>query len=365
MNLTIKYRIMKKIFMLCVLVTMSSLLAIGQLKVANNSGQDLNVTVNGQKNLVPYKATKTFQARGQNIWLEAATLNNSVKISIQKSVPRNGQVTIEANDLVIAAPAPQSNAQGYSSVSSIATVSPVSTGASLAAVLKGNSGSENKTQAVSLPATSYSSVQTQNVLTPVSPVYVAKATIPQINTETITFIYKGEDRFKIFSEIGRGLEFKGADTLNPEDNAKNRYDLMIKKNQDLIIGIGIKEGENQAIWRYAEIRKRINSWDQECYIFQKDLKQMSTAETRKLRIRLMAEDYKIFFEPETGDPISIGFREKSEPIEVPVGQFYIRVSYTYPNGMFHQTVFVAKHVTDDKYLEITKQDLDNAIQLNW
>jgi len=93
---------------------------------------------------------------------------------------------------------------------------------------------------------------------------------------------------------------------------------------------------------------------------------MSTGEVKKLKFRLTAKDYKIFFEPGSGESISLGFNEASRPIEVPIGQFYIKISFTEPNGMFHSTVFVPKHVTtNDKYLNVTENDLKNAVKLNW
>lgn len=179
-------------------------------------------------------------------------------------------------------------------------------------------------------------------------------------TGQIALIYKGSNPFKIFSSVGQGLEFSGTDTLN--------Y-ITAPKNSDLVIGVGLKQGENQAIWPYAEIRKRLVTNSTTCRIADADIKKMSTGgkdQIKKLKIRLTAKDYKIYFEPSSGEPISLGFNEISRAIEMPIGQFYIKISYTDPSGMFHSTVFVPKHVTmSDKHLDITEANLKNAVVLNW
>ena len=350
---------MKKLFVLCLMIVGIFVTAFGQLKVANNFGQDLSITVNGQKMLVPYKGIKNFKASGRVVWLECATPDGKIKFSIAKEASRTGSIKVEPEDNVGKSTSSVSTTTVTESYSSnLPAQNSTTTSGSLAAILKGGS-----------PSSSSSNSSTTQTIT--TSTYVAPAATQTVNLgSNIAFVYKGDDRFKIFSSVGRGLEFRGSDTLNPEDNAKNRYILNVSRNQDLIIGIGIKEGENQAIWRYAEIRKRVNAWDSVCYIYQQDIRKSSTSENKNLRIRLVAQDYKIFFKPETGDPISLdckgGYKGVSRPIDVPVGQFYIRVSYTDAQGMFHKTVFVPKHVTaKDRYLEFSKTDLDNAVQLNW
>lgn len=185
----------------------------------------------------------------------------------------------------------------------------------------------------------------------------------RIPSGQIALIYKGTTPFKIFSSVGQGLEFSSTDTVN--------Y-VSAPKNSDLVIGIGLKQGENQAIWPYAEIRKRLLAGSTACKITDADIKKMSTGGTtgkgqmKKLKIRLTAKDYKIYFEPSSGEPISLSFNRASRSIEVPIGQFYIKISYTDPSGMFHSTVFVPKHVTaDDTHLDISEENLKNAITLNW
>ncbi len=344
----------RKMFLIVALTIFSLSTVLGQLKVINNFGQDLWITVSSQKILVPYKSAKTFSARSsRTIWLECATLDSKIKFSVSKEVPRSEYVTIESSDNNVSV---QTQTQNTSTVSSVAS-GQISTG-SLSNILgsvnvSNTSGTANTNSVAAGPR-----VLTNQVVT----------TKSYIDYGNIALVYTGDDKFKIFSELGRGLEFSGKDTTDLANNVvRNRYVLSLPKNQDVVIGVGIVNNKNQAIYRYAEIRKRTNSSDTICSITKKDLKIMSTiADDRKLRIRLTAENYKIFFESDDSTPISIGFREFSRSIRVPIGQFYLRVSFTDPAGMFHRTVFVPKHVTaGDRNLEITKFDLDNAIQLDW
>jgi hypothetical protein len=339
---------MRKIVFLFVLLS-SGLWSVAQLRVANNFGRDLYVSVDGKEAFINNKGVKTFATRPRTAYLECRTTDN-LKFSITKEVSRAGLVTITPDD--------------YSNtVSAVSTINPVTTyevqsnsnEASLDEMLSSGGSPVNYSTPV---VTNQTVITKQTVSTPAT---VVKTVV----SEQIKFVYTGSSRFKIFSAVGRGLEFLGTDTTEV-DNAKNEYSLMVPKNEDLIIGIGLKTSTEQAIWPYAEIRKRVNVGDGQVIITQRDLKKMSTSENKKLRIRLMAQNYKIFFEPDASDPISIGYREISRAIEVPVGQFYIRVSYTDPRGKFNRTVFVPKHVTaTDTYLEITKSDLDNAVVLDW
>lgn len=181
-------------------------------------------------------------------------------------------------------------------------------------------------------------------------------------TKELPLIYKGNTSFKIFSETGRGLEFF-ADSVT--ENIQEAYFISAPTNKDLVIGIGIR-GDGEAIWRYAEIRKRVGPNDTAVNISDKDIRKMSTTQNKKLKIRLTAKNYKFFFNPTIGDPISLGFNGVSRPLEMPIGQFYIMGSFTDPAGMFHPTVFIPVHVTnDDKHLEINENNLKSAVEITW
>lgn len=304
---------MKKLFLFFMVLTMCGLSAVfGQLRVSNQFGQTLIITIDGRTQRIPDNGMQNFSVDQtvQAVQVVCRTLDGKVYFSISKTV-LNGSISIEPKD-------DRTSPQAVTSVKSSQS-----------------------------PPQGYKTVPGQG--------------------DRIALVYRGSEPFKIFSEIGKGLEYVGADTVDNKEG-RNRYIVSTPKNQDLIIGIGMKTGEsNQAIWPYAEIRKRVNTGDTACYIAQKDIKKMSTNEKKNLRIRLIAEEYKIFFEPsDSKEPISLGFREISRAVEVPIGQFYIRISYTDPSGMFHSTVFVPKHVTQsEKSIEITKNDLDNAVQLDW
>jgi len=365
---------MKKSWILFVMLAMFGLSSFSQLRVANNFGKDLYVGVNGKEEFIPNKGVKTFASvRVRTVFLDCRSADGVSKFTVSKEVSRSGLAEISSNDdsrttTVVANQVTYSVTPAMSPTTTTTVITtPERSGSSLNDLLTNGNSSSTTEVTYTQPK---STVVTKSVTTSSTPVVnyqVAVVNQPVVVAgEAINFVYTGSSRFKIFSEIGRGLEFLGTDSINKADNAKNQYTIYIQKNQDLIIGIGLKTGADQAIWPYAEIRKRVNSGDVNCYITQKDIKKMSTSENKKLRIHLLAEKYKIFFEPDSGDPISIGYREVSRAIEVPIGQFYIRVSYTDPNGMFHKTVFVPKHVTgNDQYLDITKNDLDNAVQLNW
>ena len=190
--------------------------------------------------------------------------------------------------------------------------------------------------------------------------------ISKVPSGQIKLVYKGSISFKIFSAIGRGLEFSPNDSVNYITDPKG----------ELVLGIGIKEGngEDQSIWPYAEIRKRLGPGETICRISDADIKKLSNKPTKgknALKIQLTAPDYKIYVSS-TPESISLSCPKNSrggiskEKIETPIGQFYLKASYTDPQGMFHPTVFIPKHVTsNDSHLDISEQDLKNAVQLNW
>lgn len=332
---------MRKIWIAIVFVTICSFsAAFGQLRVANNYGQDLKITINGEKNDVPNKAIKNFPIRGQkSVYLECATPSGKT-FFISKEVSRSGAVTVEPGD--------NSAVISQSSQSVVVTTTnlPVanSSGPSpLDAILKG-SGQQ--------PAVQTSSTQT---VTEVRSTYVPtpQTTMPtqsQINLELIKVVYTGAERFKVFSDMGngqwQGLEFRGkakADSI--QDNAKNEYTLSVQKDRD--IHIGVVFNPEDAINIYGELRKRVNRSDAVLYINEGDIKKMSTDEKKAIKIKFMAKDYKLFFDPkdESNKVISISYNETSRKFLAPIGQFYLKASCTNTaTGMFYPTVYIPVHV---------------------
>lgn len=91
---------MKKVSVFVLLIICGLMTAFGQLKVVNDSGQDLNITVNGKKFLVPYKGAQIFDARGKTVWLECASVDGKVKFAFSKEVSRAGVVKVLAEDSI-------------------------------------------------------------------------------------------------------------------------------------------------------------------------------------------------------------------------------------------------------------------------
>jgi hypothetical protein len=179
--------------------------------------------------------------------------------------------------------------------------------------------------------------------------------------EAITIEYSGSRTLKIISSEGQGLELAGS-----SDSVSNKsYTIYVKKNADLVIGVVEKKSSNQAIWPYGEIRKRVNSSDVVCKINDADVQMMSTSETKKLKFKVDAKDYKILIKPDVGDLISLGYQGISRPVDLPVGQFYVRIAYTDPKGVFHPTAFMSVQVTSqDRCISITENDLNKTFTIN-
>lgn len=344
--------------------------AFGQLKVGNNFGQNLKITINGEKNDVPDKAIKTFPIRGQkSVYLEC-TMTNGKTFFISKEVNRSGSVTVEPGD--------NSSVASQSSQSVIVTTTnlPVtnSSGPSpLDAILKGNNQpavQTNSTQTVTEVRSAY--VPTQKTIMPAQ---------SQANFEAIKVIYTGTERFKVFSDLGggqwQGIEFRGrskADSL--QDNAKNEYSLSVQKDRD--IHIGVVFNPEDAINIYGEFRKRVNRGDAILYINEGDIKKMSTNETKEIKIKFMAKDYKLLFDPKDVSKdgkstlISIGYDQSSRRFMAPIGQFYLKASCTNTsNGMFYPTVYIPIHViSSDNTIIITTEQIQKAtagadLNLKW
>jgi|GEM_PF-1486876 hypothetical protein len=402
---------MKKKLIFLSLLAMIGLSSFGQLKVVNNFGCGLNVENGGKVIFIPDKGIATFPTRIRTADLSCWTLDSKIKFVISREVSRAGVVKIEASDRANvpvqtnpiiydnASNAPVNNSEktqplsailsgsvGYSAPvynnssthysdsindlsgsktsyedvdamnkNSNVTVTSVGTPVqetSLSAILKGDVGDPEPTVSAAVP------VQTKSVQTIVSRSVTYAG-------EPITLEYLGTKTLKIISSEGQGLELIGrADSVN-NSGVKNKYTIYVKKNADLVIGIGEKKQANQAIWPYGEIRKRINADDAVCKITDADIKMMSTNQTRKLKFRVDAKGYKILIEPDSGELISLGYCGVSRPVDLPIGQSYIRIAYTDPQGVFHPTAFMSVHVTSqDRYIPITANDLAKTFTIN-
>jgi hypothetical protein len=160
-----------------------------------------------------------------------------------------------------------------------------------------------------------------------------------------------------------------------QDNAKNTYDLYIQKNKDIHIGVIFNPEE--AINVYGEFRKRVNSGDATLYINEGDIKKMSTNEKKEIRLRFMAKDYKLLFDPKDVSKdgkstlISMGYDQTSRKFQAPIGQFYLKASCTNTlTGMFYPTVYIPIHViSSDNVITITTEQIKvltgSDINLKW
>jgi len=390
---------MRKIWILLVLLITFGLSSFSQLRVANNFGKDLYVSVNGKEELISNKGVKVFSStRGvRTIWLDCR-LADGTKFTVAKDVSRSGLVEIMVGDNSVSsgttnqsisanqstggsvnytAPVYSNSATAYSDAindlsgkpSSYTDVdainnssnnsSGVSDQSSLNAILKGGN--------TSTPSTNYqSTVTVSQAYTPTNTVSAVVNQPVIVSGEALRIEYAGTKTLKIISSEGQGLELLGSvDSVNNKSGAKNSYTIFVRKNADLVIGVGEKKQANQAIWPYGEIRKRVNSGDAVCRITDADVKMMSTSETKKLRLKVDAKGYKILVEPDSGDLISLAYQGVSRAVELPVGQSYIRIAYTDPQGVFHPTAFMSVHVTSqDKYISITANDLAKTFTIN-
>ena len=395
---------MRKFLILLVVLTSIGASAFSQLRVANKSGRDLYVSVDGKEIFIPNKEVKVFSTTRsiRTVWLDCK-FSDGTKFTVSKEVSRSGSVELSPNDNstspgvvkepVVAsqpitvnqltggsvgytAPIYNNSSTHYSdsindlsgsktsyedvdamNKNSTVAIAPVETSnseASLNAILKGNNASEPVTPVSTVVSVS---VQPKNVQTIVNQVVTYG--------EPILIEYLGTKTLKIISSEGQGLELIGrTDSIN-NSGVKNKYTIYVKKNADLVIGVGERKSTNQFIWPYGEIRKRINSNDQVCKITDADIKMMSTSQTRKLKFRVDAKDYKILIEPDAGELISLGYTGVSRLVDLPIGQSYIRIAYTDPQGVFHPTAFMSVHVTlQDRYVPITINDLSKTFTIN-
>lgn len=394
---------MRKILILLVVLTSISASAFSQLRVVNKSGRDLYVSVDGKEVFIPNKEVKVFSATRsvRTVWLDCK-FSDGTKFTVSKEVSRSGSVDLLPSDNstspgIVKEPAVASQpitvnqltggSVGYTAPiynnssthysdsindlsgsktsyedvdamnkNSNVAVTPIETPnqeVSLNAILKGSHASEPVT-----PVSTVVSVQSKSIQNIIS----GPATLAG---EPIVIEYLGTKTLKIISSEGQGLELIGrADSIN-NSGVKNKYTIYVKKNADLVIGVGERKSTNQFIWPYGEIRKRINSSDQVCKITDADIKMMSTSQTRKLKFRVDAKDYKILIEPDAGELISLGYTGVSRLVDLPIGQSYIRIAYTDPQGIFHPTAFMSVHVTlQDRYVPITINDLSKTFTIN-
>ena len=343
---------MKKIWIIFSMLALFGLSSFSQLSVANKFGKDLYVGINGKEELIPNTGVKIFASiRTRNVLLDCRSVDGTVKFTVSKDVSRSGLVVVLSSDASTTVVAVNPTSVSYS-VPVPVVASNDDSGSSLSSLLNGTSNSEvSYTQSTTL-------VTTQVANTPVSQ--------PVITGEPVTIEYSGMRTLKIISREGQGLELIGsADSASNQSGAKNKYTIYVRKNTDLVIGVGQKKQANQAVWPYGEIRKRINAGDVVCKITDADVKMMATNENTKLKFKVDAKGYKILIETDAGDIISLGDKGTSKEVTLPIGQSYIRIAYTDASGEFHPTAFMPIHTTfEDHFIVIDQNALKKTLAIS-
>lgn len=315
---------MKKFFFLSLLLTLT-LGVFGQLKVINNFGKDLNVESGGKALFIPNHGAAHFATRSKVVTLACWSTNGQIKFNVNKQVSRSGVVKIEPSDNVVT----NTNVSAKSANTVNVNVSETD----LSYILEGGG---------SAPVTTIST----------------SSSSPDISSdEYLPLKYLGSKNLKIISHRGQGVELSAGDSLS-------RVLLPVKKGADLVIGVGEKRYNNQAVWPYAEIRKYVGTNDTVCVITDADIKMLATGESKKVRFKVEALGYKALIETDEAEVISLGHKGVSQLMELPLGQSYIRIAYTDADGEFHPTAFMPVHITQqDRVIIIDKKALSKTLKI--
>ena len=273
-------------------------------KVINKTNEDLVITVGTITKKVLKKDLNTFSTTSSDVTL-VIRLGES-NLTLNKIISGNGMVVIDQQDLI------QSQTTASASI-------------------------------LGVNASSTINLNVSNSLNNIT------------SSETVNINYVGKYKFRVMSKLGYGLRFQ-------DGTEESIYVTDLKK--DVVLGIAI-DSLSPNILYYAEVRKRLPSnGNKELLILDEDIKIMSYDE-KYVKVSLDAEGYKIFFKNQD-EPVSLGNKEVSKKIKVPIGQFYFCLGFTDKNGQFEQSVFIGKHVTgNESRLVFTKKDLDNALKPVW
>lgn len=318
---------MKKVFFLSLLLTLT-LGVFGQLKVINNFGKDLNVESGGKALFIPNHGAANFATRSKVVTLACWSTNGQIKFNIQKKVSRSGVVKIEPSDNVVT----NTNVLAKSVNKVNVNVSETD----LSYILEGGGSAPVTTIATSSSSPDISFISSD---------------------EYLPLRYLGSKNLKIISYRGQGVELSAGDSLS-------RVLLPVKKGADLVIGVGEKRYNNQAVWPYAEIRKYVGTNDTVCVVTDADIKMLATGESKKVRFKVEALGYKVLIETDEAEVISLGHKGISQLMELPLGQSYIRIAYTDSDGEFHPTAFMPVHITQqDRVIIIDKKALSKTLTI--
>ena len=366
---------MKKLIFICLLTVCSLSVAFAQLKVANNSGRDLKVTINGDTKTIAFKSVTTFGVRVREVNMDIVDLSNNQKFYLTKKVSGNGRVQIESSDLTQTQTTTVVSSQVYNQPTQVVSTQTTSVPAGVKTGSIGNLFGDvsASTGQASPQVAGQINIQTTQTTQTTAPIINQPAQPQnQVYLSRIRVVYTGAERCKVFSNIGgdewQGLEFRGKVTADTKDNTRNSYFLPVQTGKDLQVGLVFKPGE--AINEYANVRKRVNPGDTVFYINESDIKKMSfnkeTGERPKMIVIVcLCKEYDLVFtNPE--DPskrISLSYGEKSNVFNSPIGQFYLQASPQKVSTKENQpTIYLSEQVTEGSgNIKITDQDVKRCL----
>jgi hypothetical protein len=369
---------MKKLVIICILVICGASVTFGQLKVANNSGRDLKVTINGDTKTIAFKSESTFGVRVREANMDIIDPVNNQKFYLTKKVSGSGRVQIEPGDCAIVQTQTTTvvSSQVYNqpaqviSTQTAAVPSGVKTG-SISDLFGDVSASTGQASPQVAGQTNTQTTQTTQTMAPIINQPQAQQQ-NQVYLSRIRVVYTGAERCKVFSNFGgdewQGLEFRGKVTADIKDNTRNSYNLPVQTGKDLQIGLVFKPGE--AINEYANVRKRVNPGDTVFYINEGDIKKMSfnkeAGERPKMVVIIcLCKEYNLVFtDPENPSKrISLSYGEKSIAFKSPIGQFYLQASPQKVSTKENQpTVYLSEQVTEKTdIIKIYDQDIKRCL----
>ena len=372
---------MKKLIFISLLIVCNLSVAFAQLKVANNSGRDLKITINGDTKTIAFKGVSVFGVRVREVSMDLVDLSTNQKFYVTKKVSGNGRVQIEPSDCAVIQTQTTTVVSGqvYQPVQTSTQTTSVPSGVKTGSISDlfgdvsastGQASPQVAGQITNQTTNQTTSQTTQTTLTTVNQPLVQQ--VQYQNLSRIKVVYTGADRCKVFSNIGgdewQGLEFRGKVTTDIKDNTRNSYNLPVQAGKDLQIGLVFKPGE--AINEYANVRKRVNPGDTVFYINEGDIKKMSfnkeTGERPKMVVIVcLCKEYDLVFtNPE--DPskrISLSYGEKSNAFNSPIGQFYLQASPQKVSTKENQpTIYLSEQVTEGSgNIKITDQDVKRCL----
>lgn len=299
---------MRKFLILLVVFTSIGASAFSQLRVINKSGRDVYVSVDSKEIFIPNKEVKIFSNTRsiRTVWLDCK-LSDGTKFTVSKDVSRSGSVELLPND----------NSTSPGIVKEPVVVSQPIT------VNQLTGGSVDYTASIyNNPSTRYS--------------------------DSINDLSGSKTSYEDVDAINNSVVIASEETSNSETSLSS-----------ILRGSNVKESPISTSTQMStptpiSVQTVVRSVT--------SVTSVTSTETRKIKFRVEAKDYKILIEPDSGEIISLGYKGVSRSIDLPIGQSYIKIAYTDPEGFFHPTTLMLVHVTSqDKYILINVNNLTKTV----